>query len=337
MGDLLPGDVEQGVLCGRRTTTADHPAPGNVVVEAHGSDQVGVEREELSRPQDAVGGFLKPRVGAWTGGQQAGFRILAPAGQALADEVAEGFGLLHPRDRELVQGTNRLFAGGERHPERLDFLCRLDGPRVLQDRLSVGHAQAELLQRSDHQGVGPIGGQDVRATPVLPQRLVDLRRPAPRHRFGVARDQHVVEGNRRPDVAHGLQPGAQVASGRKVEQHRRAMREGQGVADDVVHGPYLHVPAAGGVTKVDRVHHQHRLVVPAAKLLSDAVRAECANGPLVDGIDGVVAVHRPVFRSRSIRLVEWRLMVLRGACAARRRHRHRVPAHAPPAACGIHS
>ena len=118
MGDLFAGDVEQGRLGVGRAALADHPAPGDVVVEAHGADEVGVEGEKLPRLYHAVGALLEPGIGARTAGQQPGLGILTAKGQAPADEVAEGFGLLHSRNGELVQGAHGALAGGERRPER---------------------------------------------------------------------------------------------------------------------------------------------------------------------------------------------------------------------------
>ena len=82
-----------------------------------------------------------------------------------------------------------------------------------------------------------------------------------------------VEGDRRSDLAHALEPGAQVPPGREVEKHRRAVRERERVADNVVHRPHLHVAGAGRVAKVDGVHHEHRIVLPAAELVPDVVRS----------------------------------------------------------------
>ena len=210
--------------------------------------------------------------------------------------MGEGFRLLRPGDGEFVEGTNALFAGGERRPERLHLLHGLDGAGVLEDGLPVDDARSERVERPDHQGVGAVGGEGVRGAAVLAERLADLRRPARRHRFRVVRDEQVVEGDRRADVAHALEPGAQVAPGREVEEHRRAVRERERVPDDVVHRPHLHVPRAGRVAKVDGVHHQHRLVLLAAKLVPDALRAVRANRPLVDGVDGWRLIHRLVLR-----------------------------------------
>ena len=200
--------------------------------------------------------------------------------------MGEGFGLLRPGDGEIVEGTNALFAGGERRAERLDLVRGLDGAGMLEDRLPVDDAGSERVERPDHRGVGPVDGEGVRGAPVFAERLADLPRPARRHRFRVVRDRPVVEGDRWADFAHALEPGAQVPPGREVEEYRRAVRERERVADDIVHRPDLHVPRAGRVAEVDGVHHQHRLVLLAVKLLADALRAVRANRPLVDGVDG---------------------------------------------------
>ena len=210
--------------------------------------------------------------------------------------MGEGFGLVHPGDGEFVEGTNARLAGGERRPERLHLLRRLDGAGVLEDGFPVDDARSERVERPDHQGVGAVDGEGVRGAAVLAERLADLRRPARRHRLGVVRDEHVVEGDRRTDVAHALEPGAQVPPGREVEEHRRAVRERERVADDVVHRPHLHVARAGRVAKVDGVHHQHRLVLLAVELVPDARRAVRTNRPLVDGVDGWRLIHRLVLR-----------------------------------------
>ena len=77
----------------------------------------------------------------------------------------------------------------------------------------------------------------------------------------------------------------------EVEQHRGAMREDQGVADDVVHRPDLHVPGAGGIAKVDGVHHQHRLALLTVEFSSNAIGPERTNGGLVDGVDSRIVGH----------------------------------------------
>ena len=195
-----------------------------------------------------------------------------------------------------MEGTHARLAGGERRAERPNLLRRLDGARVLEDRLSVDDARSERVEGPDHEGVGPVDGEGVGGAPVLAEGLADLRRPAGRHPLRVVRDQHVVEGDRRADVVHGLEPGAQMPPGREVEEHRRAVRERERVADDVVHRPHLHVARAGRVAKVDGVHHEHRLVLPAAELVPDALRAMRTHRPLVDGLDGWRLVHRLVLR-----------------------------------------
>ena len=172
---------------------------------------------------------------------------------------------------------------------------------MFQDRLAVDDTRALFLQRPDHQRIGPVDGEDVCRAAVFPQRPVDLRRPALRHGFCVIGDQHVVEGDRRADVAHAFQPGAQMAAGCQIEQDRRAVRENQRVADDIVHRPDLHVPRAGSVAQVDRIDRQHRLAVPSVQFLPDTLRAVGADRRLVDGLDARGVVHcRIVVRTGAV-------------------------------------
>src|SRR6185369_13358336 len=62
--DLLPGQAIELALLRRRLARAAEISAREIGAIAVGTDQVGVEADQLARADDAVAGFRKPGIGA---------------------------------------------------------------------------------------------------------------------------------------------------------------------------------------------------------------------------------------------------------------------------------
>src|SRR3712207_4722797 len=73
-----------------------------------------------------------------------------------------------------------------------------------------------------------------------------------------------------------------VRAPRIIEDDDRSIRGDERVPHRVVHGPHLHVPAAGGVSDVDRVEQNDAAEIVANQLRLDPFESVRPNRSLID-------------------------------------------------------
>ncbi len=133
---------------------ANPPAAGDIHAYAIAVDEIGIKADYLIVLHQAWSAFLKPRVGAWTRGQEACFNLLAAAPNIF--RMQHGPNIIfahlstgHPNTRGLFHCAHGGLAGMAGAAHRFDLIWPFDHAGLLGQLFTLKHFKPFGFQRSE--------------------------------------------------------------------------------------------------------------------------------------------------------------------------------------------
>ena len=265
--DLVVGGPVQAALRGGGSGGRAEKGPRQIRSVPEGPDGVGVEGEQIARPQRAIASFLEPRIRSLAGAEQPS---VDPLGAALEHPGVVERPQLVFRHAGLQSRSNvrqRVFADGHRVAHAGNLLGRLDEGGLTHDRLGVVQLETLPGKRDATVVVEMAVHREARiALAIAPHHRKDLVRPPLEPPRGAHAGRRVVPRNGGPHLADGLERLDEVLRAAELEQRRFALGRNHRVAHGHVQGPHLHVADADRVEDVHGVVEQAGAAVAGAQL-----------------------------------------------------------------------
>ncbi len=117
------------------------------------TDHVGIQTDQLVRPDDPVAGLLEPGVGARAGVQQPGLAVVTALGDHLGPEFRPKLIFRDAGPDRAAQPGDAALGGAQRGDDAFHLLRRLDRAGALHGRLRVDQGEALGGQRGGRAGV----------------------------------------------------------------------------------------------------------------------------------------------------------------------------------------
>ena len=189
-------------------------------------------------------------------GQEPGLDPLPALGDVDLVQMRPEFVLGHAGAQDIAHLGHAGFGGDDGRAHGRQFQRQLDGPRGLDERLTLRRLDAQAIQRGDAEWVAAIDREAAVAAAVLAHQVGQFLGPGLGLLGRAMAGAEEVPGGRQAGLVDGGDASRDVFAVVEVEQHGRPVGRHEGVADRVVHGPDLHVRGVGGIADVDGVVEQ---------------------------------------------------------------------------------